>query len=940
MRKSLWLLSAGIFAISAPVAAQETTTEGSPATTAEAPTEAAAVEEPAADEVSDDEIIVTATRRNEALSDVPLAVSAVTGETMQNSGAVDIRGLNQVSPSLLVSSTSSEAGASVARIRGVGTVGDNAGLESSVAVFIDGVYRSRTGTALTELGPVDRVEVLRGPQGTLFGRNASAGLIHVITAKPRFTREIYGEGTLGNYDLRRVELGATGPVTDSLAARIDGIWMQRDGYLDDVIGGGDYNDRNRFLVRGQLLYQPNDDLSVRFIADYAQKNEQCCAAVYQPVQDTVALTSNSTLAQPSTIAFILRNLTSTVDGRNGVILDDMYERKISVTPGRSFNQDVVDYGASVEATYDFGGAELTSISAYRFNDYERGLDADFNNLDILYRDGSGGSANTFKTFTQELRLQGELWGGRLDWLIGGYFAHEKLRATDNLSYGADFEQYANCLAAANLAGALGQPTLLAPGSATCINQTLAGLLIANPGVPAAVKPGLGLLAGLAPGLGGVGGFDAVGLAAGVGMNPFDGVGVNDDFSQTSRNFAVFTHNIFEITRGLKVTLGLRYTRESKDLDMQLADNNDLCSAIGSNPLHPLFALRTIACIIPSSPGGNYSADGNKKESKFSGTAVLSWKPVDSILAYASYSKGYKAGGFNLDRSALLRTGGTGAIIDNDSTRALRFDPELNDAFELGLKYDGPGIDVNIAAFRQDFKDFQLNTFNGINFEVENINSCSGDLGGADQDNSGATGDCDLINGKVRSGVRSTGIEFEIFTRPFRDANFNLGITYADTRYRDNLVGAGGEPISAQLFQLANRHISNSSELVTTASFSWAPPIGSSGMRGLFYIDGRQMSDFNTGSDLDIEKRQKGFGVINGRIGLHGANNRWGVEVWGMNLLDTKFKQVAFDMPLQGSCTTRGAQAGFCSPTPNRSTQLFGAFLGEPRTFGVTIRGKM
>ncbi len=248
--------------------------------------------------------------------------------------------------------------------------------------------------------------------------------------------------------------------------------------------------------------------------------------------------------------------------------------------------------------------------------------------------------------------------------------------------------------------------------------------------------------------------------------------------------------------------------------------------------------------------------------------------------------------------------------------------------------------MNIAAFRQDFKDFQLNTFNGINFEVENINSCSGDLGGADQDNSGATGDCDLINGKVRSGVRSTGIEFEIFTRPFRDANFNLGITYADTRYRDNLVGAGGEPISAQLFQLANRHISNSSELVTTASFSWAPPIGSSGMRGLFYIDGRQMSDFNTGSDLDIEKRQKGFGVINGRIGLHGANNRWGVEVWGMNLLDTKFKQVAFDMPLQGSCTTRGAQAGFCSPTPNRSTQLFGAFLGEPRTFGVTIRGKM
>ncbi len=934
MRKSIWLVSAGLFAISAPAFAQDTT-EGSTSTAQEGPTEAAAVEPADAEDAprQDDAIIVTATRRNEALSDVPLAVSAVTGETLQNTGAVDIRGLNQVSPSLLVSSTSSEAGASVARIRGIGTVGDNAGLESSVAVFIDGVYRSRTGTALTELGPVDRIEVLRGPQGTLFGRNASAGLIHVITAKPRFAREIYGEATIGNYDMRRVELGATGSVTESLAARIDGIWMQRDGFLDDVIGGGDYNDRNRYLVRGQLLYEPDENLSVRLIADFAKKNEQCCAAVYQPTEDKVRTGPNTYLSQPSTIDFILTGL-------GGTILDDPYDRKISVTPGRSFNSDVIDYGASVEATYDFGGAELTSISAYRYNDYERGLDADFNDLDILYRDGSGGSANTFKTFTQELRLQGELWAGRLDWLVGAYYAHEKLKVVDNLAYGDDYEAYANCLAISNIA-ALGQtPSLLSPTSANCVSAAAAGAALANPLFPAALKPGLGLLAGFAPGLGGIGGFDAVSLASGLGMNPFNNVAVNDTFDQVSSNWALFTHNIFEITDGLKLTLGLRYTHEDKDLDMHLEDNNALCAAIGSNPLHPLFALRQIACVLPSAPGGEYSADGNKRESKFSGTAVLSWKPIDSILTYLSYSKGYKAGGFNLDRSALVRTGGTGAIIDNDSTRALRFDPELNDAFEIGLKYDGPGIDVNIALFRQDFKDFQLNTFNGINFEVENINSCSEGLNGADIDNSGATGDCDLIGGEVRSGVRSTGIEFEIFTRPARNMNVNLGITYADTRYRDDLVGAFGEPISAQLFQLSNRHISNASELVTTASLSWTPEIGSSGMRGLFYIDGRQMSDFNTGSDLDIEKRQKGFGVVNGRIGLHGRDNRWAVELWAQNLLDTKFKQIAFDMPLQGSCTERGALNNFCSPTPGRSTQLFGSFLGEPRTFGLTIRGKM
>ena len=123
-----------------------------------------------------------------------MAVSAVTADTLQNTGATDIRQLNQLSPSLLVSSTTSEAGAAVARIRGIGTVGDNPGLEGSVATYIDGVYRSRTGVALTELGPLDRIEVLRGPQGTLFGRNASAGVISVITAKPQFTPAVSGAG--------------------------------------------------------------------------------------------------------------------------------------------------------------------------------------------------------------------------------------------------------------------------------------------------------------------------------------------------------------------------------------------------------------------------------------------------------------------------------------------------------------------------------------------------------------------------------------------------------------------------------------------------------------------------------------------------------------------------------------------------------------------------
>ena len=181
-----------------------------------------------------------------------MAVSAVTADNLRNTGATDIRQLNQIAPSLQVFSTSSEGGAARANIRGIGTVGDNPGLESSVGVFIDGVYRSRSGVGLTELGPLDRIEVLRGPQGTLFGRNTSAGLISIITAKPRFTPEVSGQVDVGNYSSRRIEASITGPLSDTIAARLDGVYFKRDGFLKDVVSGRRINDRDRWLLRGQI----------------------------------------------------------------------------------------------------------------------------------------------------------------------------------------------------------------------------------------------------------------------------------------------------------------------------------------------------------------------------------------------------------------------------------------------------------------------------------------------------------------------------------------------------------------------------------------------------------------------------------------------------------------------------------------------------------------
>jgi outer membrane receptor protein involved in Fe transport len=443
------------------------------------------------------------------------------------------------------------------------------------------------------------------------------------------------------------------------------------------------------------------------------------------------------------------------------------------------------------------------------------------------------------------------------------------------------------------------------------------------------------------------------LAAQVGLPGFDQstVSLNDRWDQTSNNWALFTHNIISLNDRLKLTIGARYTHERKTLNADLNDNNTLCVNLFATPL---AGFGQLPCIIPGAPGGHLDLHDAFSESKVSGTAVLSYKATDRLLAYASYSRGYKGGGFNLDRSALFRASttanglpGFGPIcISQTQLRCqgtvasgadLRFKPEINDAYEVGAKYNGSWFDINLAIFHQLFTDFQLNTFNGLNFLVENINSCANSLGGADKDNNPTTGAC---SGDKRAGVEDNGFELEAFTRPLRNLAINGGVTLSNAKYRDNLVGVDGRPLTNALFQLPGRRVSGAPKWTITGSAAWTPPIGTSGLRGLLYADFRHMSTFNTGSDLDLEKVQKAFTVVNARAGVHGSGDAWGIEIWAQNLFDKNFKQVAFDTPIQGSCTARGAEAGFCSPIPNTSTQLYSAFLGEPRTFGVTLRGRL
>ncbi len=184
-----------------------------------------------------DEIVVTAQKRTENLQNVPIVVTTVSHQLLQDTGVKDIKDLALLAPGLLVTSTSSEA-STTARIRGIGTVGDNAGLESSVGIVIDGVYRPRNGVGFGDLGDVERIEVLKGPQGTLFGKSATAGVINIITAAPKDTFGLNAELEGGNYGAIGGAAEVTGPLTDTLSASLYFADRQRDGYFDVDTGGG------------------------------------------------------------------------------------------------------------------------------------------------------------------------------------------------------------------------------------------------------------------------------------------------------------------------------------------------------------------------------------------------------------------------------------------------------------------------------------------------------------------------------------------------------------------------------------------------------------------------------------------------------------------------------------------------------------------------------
>jgi iron complex outermembrane receptor protein len=786
-----------------------------------------------------DEIVVTAQKRTQSLQDVPIVVTTINRQLLQDTGVRDIKDLTLLTPGLLVTTTANETSTS-ARIRGIGTVGDNVGLEPSVGVVIDNVYRPRNGVGFGDLGDVDRIEVLKGPQGTLFGKSTSAGVINILTSKPSFDFGGDAEFTVGNYNAYGGSVAVTGPlVDDKVAGSLYFADRHRNGFYDVITGQGprtlnDDQNHDYFTLRGQILALPNDDATVRLIADYSHRNEHCCLAVVK------------NQGPPGPIVVGLGGV-----GGGEPQVPNPYDRQAYAN--QDTTQNVIDWGLSGEINYKLTDvdAEITSITAYRQWKTVYGQDPDFTNADILVRHSGDNNSDRFDVFSQELRFAGK-WEN-LDYLAGAFYANEDLHSNYSLQFGEQYDQYLNLLF-----------------------STLGGF-----------PPSTGLLKGL--------------FGPNATFTP--GGGSIDRYHQTDDTYALFTNETLHITDALDLNGGLRFTDDEKNLSALSSNIGNAgrgCKAINSSPLIAVIpALQQvvdITCLPFESPSfAHFASNQHSVERNLSGTAKLSYRFSPEFLGYFSYARGYKAGGFNLERESCPNA--TGCTLGSLAVvRDTSFPAESADSFEVGVKSTllNRTLILNATLFLQHYRDFQLNTFNGLVFVVASV-----------------------------PDVYSRGVDADFVWLPTENLSFQGGITVANTKFTEGdqsalnsngvtFLGAPGSRLPlAPLYSWS---------LSGTYSHTLMADLVARATVGIKYS-----SHYNTGSDLDPRKEQDAFSLVNARLAVGPEDGRYSVELWAENLFDTKYQQVAFDAPFQNA--------------PTNSVGVIDTFLGAPRTFGATFRVK-
>jgi outer membrane receptor protein involved in Fe transport len=840
------------------------------------------------DEVYLDEIVVISKSRGAVnVMDVPTAITAVTGAQIEASGIKDMFDLQENVPGLIVGRSQTATTSNFA-IRGVGSTSNNFGVESSVGLYVDGVYRSRQSSIINELVDVEAVEVLRGPQGTLFGKNTASGAINIRTVAPNTdSADGFIDITAGDFDLQRISGAVNIPLTDRVAFRGTVFASQRDGFVQDDNFGNYitdqsgpvedvYNDRDRLGFRAQIGYDNGEDFDMRVILDYAEIDEICCVGTTRvdSVFSRAGLAAGQAINGPDALLLQMGRTVYTDQNYSGLLPPlpnlisaewDEYRTAVNHLPV-STNED---RGISVEFNKDIGDMKLTSVTAYRAFDTFDFIDADFTDTAIAERTNIAEQTS----ISQELRLSGE-FGESSTWVVGGYYFSQDIKSNTVTVGGSDLQTYSD----------LGLLASGSPLSMTDITNAVTGISLATGGL---IPPGAG-------------GFPA-------------GAFANDDVQQEHDSFALFSQVDWVLSDAVTLTLGARYTDETKDINSIYTQTNpgtaipnltDIGTtlvlfqlyAAGLIPappdLTPLLAVAqpnegwaawTIAAFSPRS-----NVLETLKDDQVTGTAKLSWYLNDNMMAYASYATGFKAGGTNADRIFPLFS--------------QLFDAEKSKSAEIGIKGDlGDRFRMALAFYQTDFEDFQANSFTGTGFNLQN----AGDM-------------------------QIQGLEFEWTWALFDNTNISGFYAYNAGEYETFIQGTCWDaapfhtlmPDSGEfdpVTETCNRSgedIPYNPEERINIGITQTFPMGNNDM--FIRAEYSHQSDFTTDGDNDPLTRQDSFGILNVRLGMNIDSWNSTITLWGRNVTDERYYTGSFDPPLLDTGRTN-------------------SYPSEPATYGITFR---
>ncbi len=837
-----------------------------------------------------EEILVTAQKRPEDIQDVPISITTFNGEFMEDSNLHTLQDLSLFTPNLTLSHSSQVANNRII-MRGVGSVGD-AAIEPSVAVFIDGVYYPRAGSVVGSLTDLEMVEVLRGPQGTLFGRNASMGMLNIRTAMP--TEEMKGNlrVSYGDFDQMRVSGAISGGLLENTSGRLSFSYSDRDGYGDNTFTTGqsadDVGEWRDLSLRGKLFITSTDNLDITLSADYSSVDNG--GGTIEVKTDSLLPTYLPTLSAILNPAALTPGVLLTPGGQmpSGT---DTFDYTINQD-----HRDIADdrqMGFAAEINLDVSGHTLRSITAIR--DWENDTFESALRLpaDLLNRR----TGYDTQTISQEFQILSPT-GGRFEYVAGAYYYDEDYSIDQNFDLGANFcNPTIRNLVAGNVAKKI--PTIttslvgmgipqpfagqLAGGIVTGAITTVAQVQAVAPFLPA---PTATAVLAAVPSAITLGTTAAAICNAGAQATAIDG-----DFSQGMQSFALFGQVTFHVNDRLRLTGGLRWTDDEKDGSFSQKLNNPIVDAPAGTPYSTIGTPLSVNLRIAESFPNLLFED-----SEVTWMGNISYYLTDEIMAFGTYSTGYKSGGFNSDGAnrAIPRT----------------FLSETVDNYELGVKstlFDDRMV-ANMTLFRTDIDDFQDRQFDGVSFIVQN----AGEL-------------------------RQQGFELDIQARPLPQLYSVFGLSWLDSEFLSfpnatalpyiiATTAAGSIPPGQDLGGRRNHfspewHVSlmaEWSDAIPNFTWSWFT-------RGEF----SHISEQNIGAETNqnAQSLQEGYSLLGFHAGVRSQDEKWEIAFSLKNATDEGYCQTIFNQPI-------GTTLGLVDPVTLGGMQR--CVLGTPRTWGVEV----